>query len=92
MSTDVYKQLDFLTQEVAGIIERQGMGDIDPRDFGRLEAEVKSLQTQMTALDQKVEQLVQLASQGRGGIRALWFAGSIVAGIIGWLGADKVLK
>jgi hypothetical protein len=64
---------------------------IDPRDFGRLEAEVKALHSQITALDHKMNALVELAQQGKGGIRALWFVGSIIGGIIGWFGADKII-
>jgi hypothetical protein len=62
------------------------------RDFGRLEARVNSIDSKMGDLDKKVEMLVELAQQGRGGIRALWFAGSIIAGFLGWLSADKIIE
>jgi hypothetical protein len=62
------------------------------RDFGRLEARVNSIDSKMSDLDKKVEMLVELAQQGRGGIRALWFAGSIIAAFLGWLSADKIIE
>ncbi len=65
---------------------------IDPREFGKLEAEVSSLKQQVSSMDAKIDQLVTLASEGKGGIRALWFAGSVVAGVLGWFGADKIAK
>lgn len=65
---------------------------IDPREFGKLEAEVASLKQQVSSMDAKIDQLVTLASEGKGGIRALWFAGSVVAGVLGWFGADKIAK
>lgn len=71
---------------------------IDPRDFGRVEAEVKALDSKMVSLDEKVEKLdakveklVELAQKGRGGIHTLWFIGAMVTGFLGWLGADRVL-
>ena len=65
---------------------------IDPREFGRLEADVAALKTKVGEIDKKLDTLVALASEGRGGIRALWFAGTVVAGFLGWIGADKLLK
>jgi hypothetical protein len=61
---------------------------IDPRDFGRLEAEVKSLQssnaalqTQIESLTRDVKELLALANQGRGG---LWFGMAIASGVGGF--------
>lgn len=80
-------------EQLAGLIKmQQTMPPIDPREYGRLEADVEALKAQVAAIDSKVDQLVKLASEGKGGIRALWFAGSVVAGVLGWVGADKVLK
>ena len=53
------------------------MNDIKPREFGRLEAEVHSLRTQVTALQADVRALLELANKGRGG---LWFGMTIVSG------------
>jgi hypothetical protein len=65
---------------------------IEPREFGKLEAEVAALKIQVATMEAKIDQLVTLASEGKGGIRALWFAGSVVAGVLGWFGADKIAK
>jgi hypothetical protein len=65
---------------------------IDPREFGKLEAEVAALNKRVASMEEKIDQLVTLASEGKGGIRALWFAGSVVAGVLGWFGADKIAK
>lgn len=62
---------------------------IDPRDFGRLEAQVSTLVAQVADLNGKVNALLDLANQGKG---TLW-AGRAMAGAFGgllvWL-ADKV--
>ena len=68
------------------------MSTVDPVEFGEIKGQVAALQKQVEAIDSKVDQLVTLASEGKGGIRALWFAGSVVAGFLGWIGADRVFK
>ena len=45
------------------------MAPIDPRDFGRLEAEVLSLQKQVEALAKDMKSLLALVERGKGG----WF-------------------
>ena len=65
--------------------------DIDPRDFGRLEAEVQSLQTQVTGLTEKVDALLELANQSKGG----FWAGMTIASIIGGMATffvERLLK
>lgn len=68
------------------------MSNIDPVEFGEIKGQVAALKEKVEAIDDKLDQLVTLASEGKGGIRALWFAGSVVAGFLGWIGADKVMK
>lgn len=65
---------------------------IDPIDYGQLKGKVEALESKLDSINTKVDQLVHLASEGKGGIRALWFAGSIVAGVLGWIGADKFFR
>lgn len=72
---------------------------VDPRHFGFLEAKVEHLQLQVSSLqaqlndtNEKLDTLVKLASEGKGGIRTLWFLGTCIAGVLGWLGADKIFK
>jgi len=40
---------------------------IDPRDFGKLEAEVEALSKQVTALSNDVKSLLELANKSKGG-------------------------
>ncbi|MFN8996619.1 MAG: hypothetical protein ACK5X3_23565 [Pseudomonadota bacterium] len=61
------------------------MNDIDPREFGRLEAEVHSMRTQMTLLQNDVRELLELANRSKGG---LWLGMSIAAlagSVVSWL-------
>lgn len=52
---------------------------IDPRDFGRLEAEVEALTTEVAALRGDVKALLELANKGKGG----FWVGMTIASIIG---------
>jgi hypothetical protein len=56
------------------------MSDINPREFGRLEAEVQSLRTQMDSLQKDMRELLELANRSKGG---LWVGMSIAAGLGG---------
>ena len=61
------------------------MSDIDPREFGRLEAEVQSLRTQVSALQSDVRELLELANRSKGG---LWLGMSIAAAlgsVVSWV-------
>lgn len=63
---------------------------IDPREFGRLESEVKALQQQMNSVQTDVKSLLELANKGRGG----FWAGMAIASFLGGAGTfivDKVL-
>jgi hypothetical protein len=58
---------------------------IDPREFGRLEAEVGALKQQVGDLQSDVKELLELANQSRGG---LWVGMSIagtLGGVISWI-------
>jgi len=58
--------------------------DIDPREFGKLEAEVQSLRTQVSALQSDVRELLELANKSKGG---LWLGMSIAAmagSVVSW--------
>lgn len=61
---------------------------IDPRDFGRVEAEVKSLQEQVSVLTRKLDGLIELANKGRGG----FWMGMTIASFIGGLATFFVEK
>jgi len=68
------------------------MADIDPRDFGRLESDVAALKSTIDAMRAdhqrmagKLDSLLDLANQSRGG---LWVGMSIVSALsafVGWV-------
>jgi hypothetical protein len=61
------------------------VNEINPREFGRLEAEVHSLRTQVASLQSDVRELLELANKSKGG---LWLGMSIAAvagSIVSWL-------
>lgn len=60
------------------------MSDIDPREFGRLEAEVKTLQGQVEALSQDVRELLELANKSRGGLWLGMTIASAFGGVVTW--------
>lgn len=64
------------------------MTDIDPREFGRLESEVQSLSKQVSALQEDVKSLLELANKSKGG---LWI-GMAIASALGGLATFVVEK
>ena len=64
------------------------MTDIDPREFGRLESEVQSLSKQVSALQEDVKCLLELANRSKGG---LWI-GMAIASALGGLATFVVEK
>ena len=67
------------------------MSDIDARDFGRLEAQVESLQDQVTQLSADVKALLELANKGKGGIWIGMTIASIAGGFITFM-TDRLFK
>ena len=67
------------------------MSEIDARDFGRLEAQVETLQGQVTQLSTDVKALLELANKGKGGFWMGMTIASIMGGIITFI-ADKLWK
>lgn len=59
------------------------MTEIDPVEFGRLSAQVDTLERQVTALQADVKTLLELANKGRGG---LWMMNTTLVAL-GGLGA-----
>jgi len=60
------------------------VSEIDPREFGRLEAEVKALQGEVSGLRDDVKELLELANKSKGGF---WIGMAIASGIGGIVGA-----
>ena len=67
------------------------MAEIDARDFGRLEAQVESLQVQVTQLSNDVKALLELANKGKGGFWMGMTIASFMGGVITFV-ADKLWK
>lgn len=61
------------------------MTEIDPREFGRLEAEVHSLRTQVTSLQSDVRTLLELANRSKGGLWVGMTLASFFGGIVSWI-------
>lgn len=80
--SDVYAQLDYLASELTKVEERM----IDPREFGRLEGAVDRLKTelnevkqQQTAMDEKLDLVLNKLSEAKGGWKLLMALGGAAA-------------
>jgi len=65
------------------------MSDIDPREFGKLEAQVEALQKEVHALRDDVKQLLEMANKSKGGLWVGMSIASAVGGVITFV-ADRV--
>lgn len=62
------------------------MLDIDPREFGRLEAEVASLTGEVAELRMDVKTLLELANKSKGGFWMGMTIASLVGGAVTFIG------
>ncbi len=67
------------------------MSDIDARDFGKLEAQVESLQKEMHTLSADVKALLELANKGKGGFWMGMTIASFAGGVVTFI-ADRLWK
>ena len=67
------------------------MSDIDARDFGKLEAQVASLQAEVHQLANDVKALLELANKSKGGFWMGMTIASMAGGFITFF-AGKLLK
>jgi hypothetical protein len=65
------------------------MSDIDPREFGKLEAQVEALQKEVHALRDDVKQLLEMANKSKGGFWVGMSIASALGGVITFV-ADRV--
>jgi hypothetical protein len=67
------------------------MSDIDARDFGKLEAQVEALQTQVAQLSVDVKLMLEMINQSKGGF---WMGMAVVSTLSGILSffASRWLK
>jgi hypothetical protein len=63
---------------------------IDPREFGRLEAEVDSLKKEVCLLREDIKSLLELANKSKGGFWVGMGVASIIGGLVSWI-ADKLV-
>ena len=67
------------------------MSDIDARDFGKLEAQVASLQTEVHQLATDVKALLELANKSKGGFWMGMTIASIAGGVVTFF-AGRLIK
>lgn len=67
------------------------MSEIDARDFGKLEAQVEALQTEVHSLAQDVKALLELANKSKGGFWMGMTIASMAGGFITFV-AGKLLR
>jgi len=67
------------------------VSEVDARDFGKLEAQVESLQAQVSQLSADVKSLLELANKSKGGFWMGMTIASIAGGIITFI-ADRLWK
>lgn len=68
------------------------MSDIDPREFGRLEAQVSALQVEVHSLSKDVKCLLELANKSKGGFWMGMTIASAIGGIVTFIFDKLVLK
>ena len=67
------------------------MSDIDARDFGRIEAQVEALQTEVHQLAKDVKELLELANKSKGGFWMGMTIASMAGGFITFI-AGRLIK
>ena len=67
------------------------MSEIDPREFGKLEAQVEALQAEVHALRQDIKSLLEMANKSKGGFFVGMAIASVVGGVISFI-ATKVIR
>jgi hypothetical protein len=65
------------------------MSEIDPREFGKLEAQVEALQVEVHALRQDIKALLEMANKSKGGMFVGMAIASFIGGLITFI-ADRV--
>ncbi len=67
------------------------MSEIDPREFGKLEAQVEALQAEVHALRQDIRELLEMANKSKGGMFVGMAIASVVGGVISFI-ATKLVR
>jgi hypothetical protein len=61
------------------------MTDIDPITFGRMQAEVHLLRSEVATLQSDVKELLALANKGKGGFWMGMTIASMLGGLVSWI-------
>ena len=67
------------------------MSEIDPREFGKLEAQVEALQAEVHALRQDIKALLEMANKSKGGMFVGMAIASLLGGVVSFI-ATKVMR
>lgn len=67
------------------------MSEIDPREFGKLEAQVQALQTEVHAMREDIKLLLEMANKSKGGMFVGMAIASLIGGFISFV-ATKVMR
>ena len=81
------RQFDYLASQLTQMEAQM----IDPREFGRLEGEVKSLQQEVQGMRSDVRELLELANKSKGGFWMGMTIASFVGGAITFVG-ERFIK
>jgi hypothetical protein len=65
------------------------MSEIDPREFGKLEAQVEALQLEVHGLRSDVKQLLEMANKSKGGFWVGMTIASTLGGVLTFV-ADRL--
>jgi hypothetical protein len=65
------------------------MSEIDPREFGKLEAQVEALQLEVHAMRSDIKQLLEMANKSKGGFWVGMSIASTVGGVMTFV-ADRL--
>jgi hypothetical protein len=68
------------------------MSDIDPREFGKLEAQVEALQGEVHAMRGDIKQLLEMANKSKGGFWVGMSIASALGGVITFVADRLFLK
>jgi hypothetical protein len=63
---------------------------IDPREFGKLEAQVEALQGEVHAMRNDIKTLLELANKSKGGFWVGMAIASLIGGVIAFI-ADRII-
>lgn len=67
------------------------MSEIDPREFGKLEAQVQALQTEVHAMREDIKLLLEMANKSKGGMFVGMAIASLLGGVVSFI-ATKVIR